>query len=206
MLRDLSDRIAADPGNAVYGVCPELAGGLAGPMLTVRHGDLQAHLPVIGGWPLRRLSPEGVAATLAEVADACLGDEDHETAMLPYATAALAAAIAEGTLPDTAVSPDGLYTVEVCMDGEADRLALYVGDGPEQVRIPSPHGPAVAPARVPCAVHEISSDTSDVTSIAMTYACTESEGVVCENVRTDPMEILRTGAARSRRHPDEVAG
>jgi hypothetical protein len=200
LLSTLCKRIAASPSETVYGVSEDLNAGLTGPMLTVRHGDLQVHLPVIDGWPLRRLSPQEIGATIDDIADACFGDGDHQTAILPYVVAAVTIAVGEGTMPEDADATSGGYAVELCMDGESDRPALHVRtlvDGEEDMApLPRPEGPGVPFVPIPCDIQELHSSGSDVLSVLMCFHCNDSSGVLCEDVRVDAMDVLRMTAQR----------
>lgn len=196
ILNTFANMIEANPSETVYGVSDDLQGVLSGDMLTIRHSDLRLSLPIIGEWPLRRLSISDIVATIRQISDACLGDEGHEEAILPYVTHAVTRALAEGTMPKEAVHREGRFTVEFCMVDEDAGPSLYVettlGDRYDMVEVPVPNKDEIPHPPMPCALHFVDTGNNAHTAIAMMFSCTESDGIVCEDIEIDPMQVLRT--------------
>jgi len=172
--------------------------GVVGPMLTVGHGTIRVHLPVIGTWPLDRTDPTRIVAELRRLSEACHGDASHEMELLPFMRAAVALAVADGTMPEDAIVSDGCHLVEVCIDTQTSAPMLYVaveGDGGSDFfRMAAPKGPDMPAWRVPCRIDE--RQDGSTLHVVMTFAITDADGITSDDVRVDSMDVLRIATMR----------
>lgn len=199
VLNSLANDIARDPdAMLVDGTDASLPEGVIGPMLTVGHGTIRVHLPVIGAWPLDGTDPTGVVAELRRLSKACHGHESHEEELLPFMSAAVALAMADGTMPENATVSDDRHVVEICIDDETSEPMLYVAVKNEGESgfspIAAPKGADMPTWRIPCRIDE--RQDGSTMHVVMTFAITDTDGITSEDVRVDAMDVLRIATMR----------
>lgn len=202
VLHRLASDIRRTPDRARYGIVDH------GGRFQIGLEDVLIRIPVIGLWPLRDLTPGGVADMLDALAEDASRPSSHEGAIQAYAHEALCIAIATETIQEDAIRDvGGGFLVELCLEEGTHDPYFWIGTNhPDRIcyeRLNVDPGHIESTPIIPCHFYE--GKTEDGASVfIMTESCSDSEGIGITSLRIDP-NIFASIATRYDENIDPVS-